>query len=218
MRIALAQINFILGGLQGNSRRIAACIALLTLFCCGCSPRPQNIWDSNIKELGGSYTHENRYTTYDKYTDYAIAIYYIDETYDQRRDLEHFDDAVRLCRATFETAWRNGAMTRYVTYHVTAVPFAPRFVVIAIKNYQDHHDASDFAASYRVAWLIPAADLFDASKSAQELSRLSLVDRHPFAFDVPAQPELGWSPEERYHWLIIERHMAAATQPDKADK
>ena len=54
--------------------------------------------------------------------------------------------------------------------------------------------------------------------------RWKLVDRDPFYFDAPSAEEEknGWSPNERYKWLAIERHMALRkniareTEPDGA--
>jgi hypothetical protein len=175
------------------------------------APRPQTLWTTSGE--GGIPTYQNFYTTFDKYPDYAIATYEINEQYDAGKDMEHLADAVRLCRGDFGNAWRTRSIERWDGRTSRAAPFKPCFVVIALKNRADHKGESTFAGSYRAAWLMAAGDLFDETKSVGALSKQAVMDREPFAFDPPPDPQQGWSPSERYHWRIIERHMAASTQP-----
>jgi hypothetical protein len=153
--------------------------------------------------------YQNFYETYDKYPGYAIASYEIDEPYDSAKDAGHLADSVRLCRRDFGAAFRSGTLTRWQGNGPR--PFKPDFVVVALHNRKDHSGERTFDASYRVAWLIPASRLFDDSVSAGNLVANVAPDRAPFAHD--PLPGGSYSPVQLCHWRIIERHMAAATQP-----
>jgi hypothetical protein len=179
-----------------------------------------------------NYDYRNLYRTYSKYPDVELAQYTITEKYDPTRDAEHFSDSVRLCRRELGANWRAGKLTREeinpdetypptldeffaerrLRYWAQTVTSTPHYVVIALCDYKDHANTPDYAATIRVAWLVPAANLFDESKDAKALMAESVEDRHPFEF-TPPQEVNGMSYSEKTdHWLIIERHMAA-TQP-----
>ena len=90
------------------------------------------------------------------------------------------------------------------------LPFSPTYVVIAIQNVAEHKGESTFAASYKVAYIVPSEMVFSDDYDFEKVSQAAYVDRAPFYFDAPSAEEAkhGWSPAERYKWLAIERHEA----------
>ena len=197
-------------------------IALL-LACAvpGCgAPREQDIW----VHFGDGPTPEyaNFYEEFTKYPDYAIAEYPINEPYDPKNDLKHLGKSLRECRAAFGTAYKAKKLQRQNPQsgydenlrerpnYRAFLPFSPRFVVFAIKNNAENKGAGSFAASYKVAYIIPIELLFAEPYNFDKAFQAAYVDRAPFYFDAPSPEEerKGWSPAERYKWLAIERHGA----------
>jgi hypothetical protein len=196
---------------------------LLPLAIAGCerNPREQDIW----AQFGDGPTpkYANFYEQFTKYPDYAIAEYRINEPYDPKNDLKHLRKSLRECRAAFGKACQKKNLQRQNPVsgydenlrerpnYKTFLPFNPRFVVFAIQNSAEHKGASTFASSYKVAYIIPIELVFAEQFSFEKAVQAAYVDRAPFYVDLPSPEEerRGWSPEERYKWLAIERHAAS---------
>ena len=200
--------------------RFPSLLALILVVATGCSRATQNqspgvrpnqtLWEGpSGDETGPVAAYQNVYETFDKYPGYAIATYEIDESYDQNQDLNHFAQSVNQCRKAFGPAWKAGTLMRVSDDGLNFTPFSPDFIVIALHNRRDHTNASTFAGSYRIAWLIPAADIFNENKDASALAAKAFIDRKPFYFAPPPDPT-NYSPLKQFHWLIIEHHMATA--------
>ena len=196
-------------------------IALLLAFAvpgCG-APREQDTWGHFVD--GPIPEYANFYEEFTKYADYAIAEYPINEPYDPKNDLQHLRKSLRECRAAFGTAYKAKKLQRQnpqsgydenlrerPNYRMF-LPFSPRFVVFAIKNNAEYKGAG---LSYKVAYIIPVELVFAEQYNFDKAVQAAYVDRAPFYFDAPSPEEerKGWSPEERYKWLAIERHVALA--------
>ena len=184
------------------------------------APREQDIW-VHFGD-GPSPEYANFYEEFTKYSDYAIAVYAINEPYDPRSDLKHLGKSLRECRAAFGRAYTAKKLRRQNSRlgydeHLRErpndrafFPFSPRFVVFAIKNNAEHKGAASFATSYKVAYIIPVELVFAERYSFDKAVHAAYVDRAPFYFEAPSpeKEKTGWSPAERYKWLAIERHQA----------
>lgn len=205
-------------------KRVHQVLLLLACAILGCKPgmREQDLW-AHMGD-GPAPDYYNFYEEFAKYPAYAIAEYPINEAYDRERDLKYLRDSLRLCRASFATAYRAGKLLCYNPKRLSImdpnwkasdetpalIPFKPVYLVVAIRNVAEHKGASTFATSYKVAYIVPIARVLGENYDFEEVARAAYMDRDPFYFDAPS-PEAernGWSPAERYKWLAIERHQA----------
>lgn len=207
----LGHPSFVLAG----TRALLVILIMLTIPGCGRSTREQNIW----VHFGDGPTPEyaNFYEEFPKYPDYAIVEYPINQHYNTNLDITYLRKSIRDCRAAFGKAYKTKTLQRFnanpgsgENLRETAdykSPFNPRYIVFAIKNDAEHTGSSTFAASYKVAYIIPINMVLADPYSFKKAVQAAYVDRSPFYFEAPYEEEpKGWSPNERYRWLAIERH------------
>jgi hypothetical protein len=190
-----------------------ACVYLIVPFVClllGCDTftQKQQVWVHIGEDPIPDYA--NFYETFDKYPDYAIAEYRINESYNSQNDTKHLQEAISLCRATFKGAYEAKNLQRPTGSSATFIFWIPRYVLFAIQDVAGYPGSDSFDSSYKVAYIIPAEMVFSNQYDFQKAFQAAYIDRTPFHFDRPSPVEeaKGWSPAERYKWLAIERHEA----------
>jgi hypothetical protein len=199
--------------------RVLLVLAFAVLGC-KAQMQEQDLW-AHMGD-GPAPNYYNFYQQFAKYPAYAIAEYPIDESYDPQRDMKYLRDSLRLCRESFAKAYAAGKLLCYNPKHLPIVdpnwndsdntpvliPFKPAYLVVAVRNVREHKGASTFAASYKVAYIVPVGMVLGDHYDFDDVSRAAYVDRDPFHFEAPSQGEEWGGPSygERFKWLAIERH------------
>ncbi|MGA2240640.1 MAG: hypothetical protein ABSH11_01180 [Verrucomicrobiota bacterium] len=129
----------------------------------------------------------NFYAINDHYPDYLLCEYDVDvKNYNQSNEPKWF-------KAALGQIHRSGPKK-----------FPPiKWVAVAIRNVEEHKDASTFEQSFKVGAIFKASDVFDSSRKFSQLIVDADMDRHPFKYD-QIQP----TPGDAQRWLIVERHAA----------
>ena len=108
-----------------------------------------------------------------------------EKVYDQSKEPEFFAEALRQIRS------------------YGAKRFSSQiYVAVIIMNEAEHTDASTFEKANKVGAMFSLGDIFDSSKSIQELVAKAALDRKPFVYDPAAE-----NTDKQQKWVIVERQM-----------
>ena len=131
---------------------------------------------------GGTPAQQNFYMIDPLYSRYLVAQFDVSESpYDSNKEPEWIADSVSQIRSKGQDR------------------FPPvSFITIAIFNRAEHNGEETFVPAHKAAVIAPASEVFDSTKSVDEIVAHLQLDRHPFELD-----------GERQRWLIVERHVAA---------
>jgi hypothetical protein len=140
--------------------------------------------------------HINLYDVNDKYSEYLLCEYDVEEKAYSKSD---------------EQKWIEDSLIQVRHYGQQSFP-PVGWVAVAINNRAEHKNASTFEQSFKAGVIFKASDVFDSSRSLSQLVAGVEIDRHPFKYD-KTQP----TPGEQQRWIIVEYH-AATNNPTAGQK
>jgi hypothetical protein len=135
--------------------------------------------------------HINLYDVNDKYPEYLLCEYDVDE---------------KAYNKIGEHTWIEDALIQIRHHGQKSFPQV-EWVVVAINNRAEHRGVSTFEQSFKVGAIFKAGDVFNSLHNLSAIVAEAQLDHHPFKYD-PQQP----TPGEQQRWVIVERH-AAVNRP-----